>query len=220
MPLFIERLRSLITLAIAKGRILQEALGLLAQKGISPEVDPAESRKLILQTSKSNLQILVVRSSDVATYVHHGVADLGIVGKDSLLEYQGGRVYEMRDLGIAQCRMIVAAKESESGALSLSGEGKLFKVATKYPVIAEQYFSEKGIQVEVIKLYGSMELAPLLGLADCIVDIVDTGNTLKANGLIELHHIVNISTRLIASKAATKVKAQEINQIIDFFGGV
>lgn len=207
----------MITLAVAKGRILKEALSLLAAKEVFPEVDPAESRKLIIGTSREDLQILIVRSSDVATYVHHGVADLGIVGKDSLLEYQEGRIYEMLDLNIARCRMIVAGQADNPDAFPKESGSKIYKVATKYPAIAEQYFSRKGIQVEVIKLYGSMELAPVLGLADCIVDIVDTGNTLKANGLVELDHIVDISTRLIASKAATKVKSDEVQQVIRYF---
>jgi ATP phosphoribosyltransferase len=209
----------MITLAVAKGRILKEALAVLKKQDIVPEVNPDDSRKLVIGTNDESLRLLIVRASDVPTYVHHGVADLGIVGKDTLLEYSDHQLYELADLGIAKCRMIVAGLESNPEAMPRVSSIKPYRVASKYVSLTERYFAEAGIQVEVIKLYGSMELAPVLDLADCIVDIVDTGNTLKANGLVELEHIVNISTRLIANKASAKVKRSAVKKIQQAFSG-
>ena len=198
-----------LTLAVAKGRIFKDSLPLLAHAGITLVDDPARSRKLILQTSNPALQIVIVRATDVPTYVEYGGADIGIVGKDTLLEYGGDGFYEPLDLGIARCRLSVASLRPSLDALAR------VRVATKYAEITRRHFARKGIQTEIIKLYGSMELAPLVGLADCIVDLVDTGNTLKANGLREIEEICTISARLIVNKATMKTKHAETVALIE-----
>ena len=190
----------LLTLAVAKGRIFKDALPLLARAGITLLDDPARSRKLILATSRLGLRLVIVRATDVPTYVEYGGADIGIVGKDTLLEYDGDGFYEPLDLGIARCRLAVASLQRDLQALAR------VRVATKYAEVTRRHFARKGVQTEIIKLYGSMELAPLVGLADCIVDLVDTGNTLKANGLHEIEQICTVSARLIVNKATLKTK--------------
>ena len=197
-----------ITIAISKGRILTEALPLLAKLDIVPEEDPETSRKLILQTSLPHVKLIIIRAADVPTYVEYGSADLGIAGKDVLMEYDGDGIYEPVDLGIACCRMVLAAPTAIRAA---SGRAR---VATKYINTTRNYFAAQGRQVEIIKLYGSMELAPLLGLADYIVDLVDTGRTLKANGLVALDTIADISSRLIVNKAAMKMNHLLIKPLI------
>jgi len=199
----------LITLALAKGRILDETLPLLERAGITPQDDLEKSRKLIFNTNHANINLVLIRSADVPTYVQYGAADMGIAGKDVLLEHGGEGLYEWLDLHIAPCQLMTAGfaeRELPSGRL---------KVATKYPDITRQYFLDKGRQVELIKLYGSMELAPIVGLSDMIVDLVDTGNTLKANGLIPLDFIMNISSRLIVNRASLKMKNQSIKNVIE-----
>ncbi|MCH7695330.1 MAG: ATP phosphoribosyltransferase [Proteobacteria bacterium] len=197
-----------LTIALPKGRILKETLPLLARLGIVPEDDPDSSRKLILNTSQVGVKIIIIRATDVPTYVEYGAADVGIAGKDVLLEYDGDDLYEPLDLGIARCRLMLAGLAGNQKV-----DGRL-RVATKYVNTARNYFAEQGKQVEIIKLYGSMELAPLLGLADQIVDLVDTGNTLKANGLVELQTIAEISSRLIVNKAAMKMKQDVIKPFV------
>ena len=200
-----------ITIALSKGRILTQALPLLAEAGITPREDPASSRKLILDTNLGDVKLVVIRAADVPTFVEYGAADLGVAGKDVLLEYSGANLYEPLDLGIARCRMMVAAPEQSIG---LESRPRL-RVATKYVQTARRYFAAKGVQAEMVKLYGSMELAPLVGLADRIVDLVDTGNTLRANGLVPIEKISDISSRLIVNKAAMKMKHDRIKALID-----
>ena len=197
----------MITIAVSKGRIYDEAIPLLAKLDIVPKDDPKKSRKLILETNQKNIQILVIRATDVPTYVERGAAELGIAGKDVLLEYQGNGFYEPFDLGIAKCQMMLAGLKKANKTYTRP------RIATKYTNITQNYFADLGQQVEIIKLYGSMELAPILGLADQIVDLVDTGETLKANGLVPLELIADISSRLIVNKAAMKMK----NSIIKSF---
>ncbi len=197
-----------VTIAISKGRILEEALPLMAQADIVPGEDPSRSRKLVFATNTPGVQLLVIRAADVPTYVEYGAADMGVAGKDVLLEYEGDELYEPLDLGIARCRMMLAGPESTPPR-----SGRL-RIATKYINTARAYFAERGIQVEIIKLYGSMELAPLLGLSDQIVDLVDTGNTLEANGLVPLETLFDISSRLIVNKASMKMKADRIKPVI------
>ena len=199
----------MLTIAVSKGRIYDEALPLLAEAGITPIDDPQKSRKLILQTSRPDVQLVIIRATDVPTFVEYGAADLGIAGKDVLMEHGAESLYEPLDLGIAGCRLMTAARID---APPISGRNR---VATKYVNIAQRYFADLGIQAEIIKLYGSMELAPLVGLADCIVDLVDTGNTLKANGLEPRELIINITSRLVVNKAAMKMKHQAIQALID-----
>ncbi len=197
-----------LTIAISKGRIYEDAMPLLAAAGVKPTVDPDASRKLILPTSREDVQLLVIRATDVPTYVEYGAADLGIAGKDVLVEYGAEGLYEPLDLGIARCRLMTAARVG--AALT----GQRMRVATKYVRTAQRYFARKGVQVEIIKLYGSMELAPLVGLADCLVDLVDTGSTLKANGLEPRDLIMEVSSRLVVNKAAMKMKHQAITEFI------
>ena len=189
-----------ITIAVSKGRIFDEAVPLLAKINIIPKDDPKKSRRLIIETNHSDIQMLVIRAADVPTYVERGAAALGIAGKDVLLEYQGDGFYEPLDLGIAKCQMMLAGLKKAKQSFARP------RIATKYANITRDYFANYGQQVEIIKLYGSMELAPTLGLADQIVDLVDTGETLKANGLVPLKHIADISSRLIVNKAAMKMK--------------
>ena len=197
-----------LTIALSKGRIFQETLPLLAKAGIVPVDDPEKSRKLILDTNRDDVKLVIIRASDVPTYVQYGAADLGVAGKDVLLEHGGEGIYEPLDLGIARCRLMVAGRVTPT-----TGEGRM-RIATKYVNCARRHFAAQGLQVEVVKLYGSMELAPLVGLADRIVDVVDTGNTLRANGLVELEHIADISSRLIVNKAAMKMKHARIKAFI------
>lgn len=198
-----------ITIALSKGRILKETLPLFAAAGIEPLENISESRKLIFETTQPGVQFIVIRATDVPTYVEYGVADLGVSGKDVLMEHGAEEMYELLDLNIARCKLMTARLVDAPLV-----QGRL-KVATKFVRIAKQYFSEQGRQVDLIKLYGGMELAPIMNLADCIVDIVDTGNTLKANGLIAEEHIADISSRLIASRLALKLKDDRIQPIVD-----
>lgn len=197
-----------LTIAVSKGRIFKEALPLLSAAGIESVDDPDTSRKLILDTNQSHVKLVVIRATDVPTFVDYGAADLGIAGKDVLMEYGGTNLYEPLDLRIARCRMMVAGPENASAP-----SGRM-RVATKYVDTARRYYAAQGVQVEIIKLYGSMELAPLVGLADRIVDLVDTGNTLRANGLSPMEKIADISSRLIVNKAAMKMKSKPVSELI------
>ncbi len=197
-----------ITIAVSKGRILEEALPLLEQAGVRPLDDPRASRKLIFETNRPGVKLIVIRAADVPTYVLNGGADLGIAGKDVLMECESDNLYEPLDLKIACCRMMLAGPEDAAET------GGRLRVATKYVMTTRNYFAEKGQQVELIKLYGSMELAPVLGLSDRIVDLVNTGNTLKANGLVPLEKIADISSRLIVNKASMKMKQEIIKPLI------
>jgi len=208
----------MITLALSKGRIFEETLPLLRAAGIEVLDDPEKSRKLILDTNQPNVRVLVVRATDVPTYVQYGGADLGITGKDTLLEHGSEGLYQPLDLQIAKCRISVAVRADFDYASAVK-QGSRLKVATKYVAIARDFFATKGVHVDLIKLYGSMELAPLVGLADAIVDLVSTGNTLKANNLIEVERIMDISSRLVVNQAALKLKQEPIRKIIDAFAG-
>ena len=207
-----------LTIALSKGRIFDETLPLLAAAGITPAEDPEKSRKLFIQTNRPDIRLVIVRASDVPTYVQYGAADFGIAGKDVLIEHGGSGLYQPLDLQIAKCRMMVAVKKGFDYAAA-SQPGCRLRVATKYPDIAAEHFAGKGVHVDIIKLYGSMELAPLVGLSDAIVDLVSTGNTLKANHLEAVEHIIDISSRLVVNKAALKVKYAAIQPIIDAFAG-
>jgi ATP phosphoribosyltransferase len=208
----------MITLALSKGRIFDETLPLLGAAGIVPSEDPASSRKLIIGTNRVDVRLLIVRASDVPTYVQHGGADLGVAGKDVLDEHGGEGLYQPLDLRIARCRMMVAVKEGfdYSGRVK---EGARIKVATKYVKTAREHFASKGVHIDLIKLYGSMELAPLVGLADAIVDLVSTGGTLKANGLVAVEHITDISSRLVVNQASLKTKRTLLQPLFDAFNG-
>jgi ATP phosphoribosyltransferase len=201
----------MITIAVSKGRIYDEALPLLADAGIEPVDDPKTCRKLILATTRDNVQLVIIRATDVPTFVEYGAADMGIAGKDILLEHGGENLYEPLDLKIACCRLMTATHKN---ATPITGR---VRVATKYVKIAQRYFADQGVQAEIIKLYGSMELAPLVGLAECIVDLVDTGNTLKANDLEPRELIMAISSRLVVNKAAMKMKNREIVALLTQF---
>ena len=198
----------MLTIALSKGRILDQTLPLLEKAGISIAKSELESRKLILDTNLSDVKVIVIRASDVPVFVQHGAADIGIAGKDVLLEHGANGIFELLDLGISKCRLMVASKKGQDLNKST------LKVATKYVKSAKEYFYRQGKQVEVIKLYGAMELAPIVGLSDCIVDLVDTGNTLKANNLVPLELIQKISSRLIVNSAAFNTKHKDINQWI------
>tara|TARA_B100000470_G_scaffold89049_1_gene68618 strand:+ start:1077 stop:1694 length:618 start_codon:yes stop_codon:yes gene_type:complete len=195
----------MLTIALSKGRILDQTLPLLKKAGISIPKSELESRKLILDTNLNDIKVIVIRASDVPVFVQHGAADFGIAGKDVLLEHGANGIFELLDLGISKCRLMVASKKGQDLNKST------LKVATKYVKSAKEYFYKQGKQVEVIKLYGAMELAPIVGLSDCIVDLVDTGNTLKANNLVPLELIQEISSRLIVNSAAFNTKHREIN---------
>ena len=197
-----------LTIALAKGRVLDETLPLLARAGIEPTDDLSSSRKLVFATNHDHIKLVLIRSADVPTYVQYGAADLGVAGKDVLAEHGGEGLYERVDLKIAPCKMMTAGYAGKPLPRSR------LKVATKYPRITRKFFLDQGRQVELIKLYGSMELAPLVGLADIIVDLVDTGNTLKANGLTPLEHIMDISSRLIINRASLKMKNQPIKHLV------
>lgn len=206
-----------VTIALSKGRIYNQALPLLAAAGIEPADDPETSRKLIIDTSQRHVKLVVIRATDVPTYVQWGAADVGVAGKDVLIEHGGGGLYEPLDLGIARCRMMVAGKPGAS--LTQAPGGGRLRVATKYVTAARRHFATQGKQVEIIKLYGSMELAPLVGLADLIVDLVESGNTLKANGLVPLEHIADISSRLVVNKAAWKMKHGAVTALVRHLEG-
>jgi len=201
----------MLTIAVSKGRIYDDALPLLEEAGIVPIDNPKTSRKLILRTTKDDVNLVIIRATDVPTFVEYGAADMGIAGKDVLLEHGAESLYEPLDLGIAKCRLMTAAPVN---APEIKGR---IRVATKYTKTAQRYFADRGIQAEIIKLYGAMELAPLVGLADCIVDVVDTGNTLKANGLEPRDLITHISSRLVVNKASMKMKHQVIQSLLDQF---
>jgi ATP phosphoribosyltransferase len=205
-----------ITLALSKGRIFDETLPLLEAAGIRPLDDPEASRKLILRTTRSDLRLIVVRAADTPTYVRHGAAELGVAGKDVLLEHGGEGLYQPLDLGIARCRMMVAVPEGFDYAGAVR-RGARLRVATKYMDTAREHFAGKGVHVDLIKLYGSMELAPLVGLADAIVDLVSSGGTLRANRLRAVEEIRPISARLIVNQAALKLKRDRIQPLLDAF---
>ncbi len=206
----------MITLALAKGRIFEETAPLLERAGVRAIDDPESSRKLILATQRPDLRLLVVRAADVATYVQYGAADLGVAGRDLLAEHGGQGLYQPLDLGIAKCRMVVAVPEGFDYAAAVK-QGARLRVATKYIGTAREHFAAKGVHVDLIRLYGSMELAPLVGLADAIVDLVDTGNTLKANKLRVVEDIMPVSSRLIVNPASMKLKRDAIAPLIDAF---
>ena len=199
----------MIKIALSKGRIFKETLPLLAAADIVPTEDPETSRKLILDTNHDDIKLLIIRATDVPTYVQFGAADLGVAGKDVLMEHGGEGLYEPVDLKIASCKLMTA------GLVDAKPVNGRLRVATKFVNVAKQYFESRGEQVEVIKLYGSMELGPIVGLADLIVDVVDTGNTLKANGLVPLDHIADISSRMVVNKASMKMKHDQISDILE-----
>ena len=203
----------MITLALSKGRIFEETLPLLAGAGIEVLEDPEKSRKLILPTNRADVQVVLVRATDVPTYVEHGGADLGVAGKDVLIEHGGEGLYQPLDLNIARCRMSVAVPVGFDYAGKVR-QGARLRVATKYVNIAREFFAAKGVHVDLIKLYGSMELAPLTGMADAIVDLVSSGNTLKANQLVEVEQVMPISSRLVVNPAALKLKQQRMRSLI------
>lgn len=205
-----------ITIALSKGRIFDDTAPLLKAAGIEALDDPEKSRKLILATNRANVRLVIVRASDVPTYVQYGAADIGIAGKDVLLEHGGTELYQPLDLNIARCRMMVAVP-TEFDYESAVFQGARLRVATKYLQTAREHFADKGVHVDLIKLYGSMELAPLVGLADAIVDLVSTGNTLKANNLKAVEEIMPISSRLIINQAALKLKRETIQPILKAF---
>jgi len=205
-----------ITLALSKGRIFDETLPLLAQAGVRVVEDPDTSRKLILATNQPDVRVVLVRATDVPTYVQYGGADLGVTGLDTLLEHGNQGLYLPLDLGIARCRMSVAVRADFDYASAVR-QGSRLRVATKYVGIAREFFAAKGVHVDLIKLYGSMELAPLTGLADAIVDLVSTGSTLKANDLVEVERIMDISSRLVVNQAALKLKQAPMRRLVDAF---
>ena len=219
---------TMITLALSKGRIFEDALPLLAAAGIEVTEDPDKTRKLILATTQPGLRVVLVRASDVPTYVEHGGADMGVVGLDTLIEHAAGSgdgqagagtgagLYVPVDLKIARCRISVATRADFDYAAAVK-QGSRIRVASKYTQIARRHFADKGVHVDLIKLYGSMELAPLTGLADAIVDLVSTGSTLKANHLVEVEHIMDISARLVVNPAALKLKREPLRRLIDAF---
>ena len=201
-------MKDIFTIALSKGRIFKETMPLLAHAGIEPVDDPETSRKLILDTNQEDVKLVIIRATDVPTYVQYGAAEVGVAGKDVLMEHGGEGLYEPLDLEIARCKLMVAGPAGEP-----THQGRL-RIATKFVNCTRRYYAEQGKQVEMIKLYGSMELAPLVGLADRIVDVVDTGNTLKANGLMPLEHIADISSRLVVNKAAMKMQHERIRRFI------
>ena len=205
-----------LTLALSKGRIFDETLPLLEAAGITVSDDPEKSRKLILPTSDAGIRVVIVRASDVPTYVQYGAADFGVAGKDVLLEHGGEGLYQPVDLNIAKCRMSVAVPAGFDYASAVR-QGARLRVATKYVNVALEHFAAKGVHVDLIKLYGSMELGPLVGLSDAIVDLVSTGSTLRANHLVEVEQIMLISSRLVVNRAALKTKREKLQPIIEAF---
>jgi ATP phosphoribosyltransferase len=205
-----------ISIALSKGRIFDETAPLLARAGIRPRQDPEHSRKLIIGTNKRDVRLIVVRASDTPTYVQHGGADIGIAGRDVLVEHGGEGLYQPLDLAIAACRMVVAVRKGFDYAGAVR-QGARLRVASKYPNITREHFGAKGVHVDLIRLYGSMELAPLTGLADAIVDLVATGRTLKANDLVAVEEIMPVSARLIVNQAALKTRRDELQPIIEAF---
>ena len=205
-----------IGIALSKGRILEETGPLLARAGLSPKEDPEGSRKLVIPTARRDVRLIIVRASDTPTYVAHGAADLGIAGKDVLAEHGGEGLYQPLDLGIAKCRMMVAVRKGfdYEGAVK---QGARLRVATKYLRTTREFFAAKGVHVDLIRLYGSMELAPILGLADAIVDLVSTGKTLKANNLVAVEEIMPVSARLIVNQAALKTRRAQLQPLIEAF---
>ena len=203
-----------LTIALTKGRILKETLPLLARAGIAPLEDVSSSRKLVFATTHDDVQLVIIRGTDVPTYVRHGAADMGVVGKDILLEHGAQGLYEPLDLGIARCRLMTA------GPVGWQGSGARIRVATKFVNIARNHFARQGVHAEIIKLYGAMELAPMMDLADLIVDIVDTGNTLRANGMEPLEEIAAVSSRLVVNKAAMRSRYRSIQRIVDDLAAV
>ena len=205
-----------IRIALSKGRILEETAPLLARVGAVPKEDPERSRKLILATRMRGVRLIVVRASDVPTYVQHGAAELGIAGKDVLVEHGGAGLYQPVDLGIAACRMMVATRRGFDYQAAVR-QGARLRIATKYVQTTHEHFAAKGVHVDLIRLYGSMELAPLLGLADAIVDLVATGKTLRANDLVAVEEIMPVTSRLIVNQAALKTRRAELQPLIDAF---
>jgi ATP phosphoribosyltransferase len=208
----------MITIALSKGRIFEETLPLLKAAGITPLEDPETSRKLILPTNRDDVRLIIVRASDVPTYVQYGAADIGVAGKDVLNEHGGEGLYQPLDLNIAKCRMMVAVR-SDFDYESAVKQGARLRVATKYVKTAREHFASKGVHVDLIKLYGSMELAPLVGLSDAIVDLVSSGATLKANNLVAVEEIAQISSRLVVNQASLKLKRTTIQPMLDAFAG-
>jgi ATP phosphoribosyltransferase len=206
----------IITIALSKGRIYDDTLPLLAQAGLVPAIDPERSRKLIIPTNRPDVRLVIVRATDVPTYVQFGGADLGVAGKDVLDEHGGSGLYQPVDLDIARCRMVVAARADFDYAAAVAQRRRL-RAATKFERTAREHFAAKGLHVDLIKLYGSMELGPLVGLSDAIVDLVSTGSTLRANNLVEVEHIMDISSRLVVNRAALKTKREKLQPIIDAF---
>ena len=205
-----------ISIALSKGRIFDETAPLLARVGIRPKAEPDSSRKLVIATNRRELRLIVVRASDTPTYVQHGGADLGIAGRDVLVEHGGDGLYQPVDLGIARCRMVVAVRKGFDYAGAVS-QGARLRVATKYVNTTREHFAAKGVHVDLIRLYGSMELAPLTGLADAIVDLVASGRTLRENGLVAVEEILPVSARLIVNQAALKTKRGALQPLIDAF---
>ncbi|BEV17444.1 ATP phosphoribosyltransferase [Herbaspirillum sp. DW155] len=205
-----------LTLALSKGRIFEETLPLLKAAGITVTEDPESSRKLILPTNDPDVRVIIVRASDVPTYVQYGAADFGVAGKDVLMEHGGEGLYQPIDLNIAKCRLSVAVQEGFDYANAVR-QGARLRVVTKYVNTAREHFASKGVHVDLIKLYGSMELGPLVGLSDAIVDLVSTGGTLRANKLVEVEHIIDISSRLVVNQAALKLKRERLQPILDAF---
>jgi ATP phosphoribosyltransferase len=205
-----------ITIALSKGRIFEETAPLLAAAGIVTEADPERSRKLIIGTNRPDVRVIIVRASDVPTYVQFGAADLGVAGKDVLLEHGGAGLYQPLDLGIARCRLMVAVRQGFDYDATVR-RGARLRVATKYIATAREHFAAKGMHVDLIKLYGSMELAPLVGLADAIVDVVSSGNTLRANDLVAVEEIAAISARLVVNRAAHKLKRTALEPVVAAF---
>ncbi|WP_050476466.1 ATP phosphoribosyltransferase [Herbaspirillum rhizosphaerae] len=205
-----------LTLALSKGRIFEETLPLLKAAGIEVTEDPETSRKLILPTNDPAVRVIIVRASDVPTYVQYGAADFGVAGKDVLLEHGGEGLYQPIDLNIAKCRLSVAVQDGFDYASAVR-QGARLRVVTKYVKTAREHFASKGVHVDLIKLYGSMELGPLVGLSDAIVDLVSTGGTLRANKLVEVEHIMEISSRLVVNQAALKLKRERLQPILEAF---
>jgi ATP phosphoribosyltransferase len=218
MPFFFIGRSTVISIALSKGRILDETLPLLRAAGIVASEDPDASRKLIIGTSRADVRLIIVRATDVPTYVQYGAADLGIAGGDVLAEHRGEGLYKPLDLRIARCRLMVAVRDGFDYGYAVR-QGARLRVATKYLQTAREHFAAKGVHVDLIKLYGSMELAPLTGLADAIVDLVSTGNTLKANHLVAVEEVLRVSARLIVNQAALKLKRSAIQPLLDAVAG-